>query len=446
MKNYMPKPLFLDGEIICEEKAIDGLFDGNVYVVCNHTDMFVDAISNALAKLFSMMDNSMLFYKYDIVVIDDFSQFAESGKLFNAVKERANVIIPLCTPNISEKQYLANNIKHNEIDLYLPSMILKAENISKSAIEDALMQLAMIEPNACEKILDSILPNDENLKSTLQCYLLFPPTGELAVAPLAGGTSDGSIGPISYQQSREIFSRFVVNCNTLKKAEKKIKFSAQFQKELDKAKCEIDHVFNTIWGANKNMDSLRKIIINQSDKKISESYDNFFNKEKMANESNISIVIEKSAEGRDKHMKNNGYYRVYADDGKNKIQIHFTRKPSCIIYMMYLMDKQKRGEDVDFLKISKNKEIFCKLYTQVYDGLEVEDVFNGLTSKIRKGEARKARLTDCYLDIHKSLTTVINDLGEEVPPFVIPNEYSHLAIRTEKIIVASEFDDFCFLY
>ena len=112
---------------------------------------------------------------------------------------------------------------------------------------------------------------------------------------------------------------------------------------------------------------------------------------------------------------------------------------------MYLMDKKKRGEDVDSLKISKNKEIFCKLYTEVY-GSSAEEVFIGLTSKIIKGEVRRTSLRDCYVDIQKSLKKVIDDLGEEVPPFVIPNENSHLTLRTEKITIPSVFDEVCFLY
>ena len=109
------------------------------------------------------------------------------------------------------------------------------------------------------------------------------------------------------------------------------------------------------------------------------------------------------------------------------------------------MDKKKRGEDVDFLKISKNKEVFCKLYSQVY-GSSAEEAFKGLTSKVIKGEVRRTSLKDCYQDIQKSLKKAIDNLGEEVPPFVIPNENSHLTLRIEKIVIPTVFDEVCFLY
>ena len=119
-------------------------------------------MTNAKNHLFTAMDNTQLFNRYDLKVIEDISQYTKAGKLFDAVMEHANVIIPLTTPNVTEKQYLVNRVKYNEVDLYLPSMILKAENISKTSIEEALMNLAMFEPNACSKLLNSIHPNDED--------------------------------------------------------------------------------------------------------------------------------------------------------------------------------------------------------------------------------------------------------------------------------------------
>ena len=41
---------------------------------------------------------------------------------------------------------------------------------------------------------------------------------------------------------------------------------------------------------------------------------------------------------------------------------------------------------------------------------------------------------------------VIDDLGEEVPPFVIPNEDSHLSLRLEKISIPLVFKEVSFLY
>jgi hypothetical protein len=128
-----------------------------------------------------------------------------------------------------EKQYLVNRIKYNEVDLYLPSMILKAENISKTSIEEALMNLAMFEPSACSKLLNSIHPNDEDAKgvrSSIESYiggpLLSMAECAMPMAPMAGMFT-GAVGTITYQQSREIFGRFVDNCATLRKAEKKTK-------------------------------------------------------------------------------------------------------------------------------------------------------------------------------------------------------------------------------
>ena len=226
MTYLVSKPFTYDGDVIREKNAIEGLSDGNIYIVCERTDQFVDAMTNAKNHLFTAMDNTQLFNRYDLKVIEDISQYTNAGKLFDAVMEHANVIIPLTTPNVTEKQYLVNRVKYNEVDLYLPSMILKAENISKTSIEEALMNLAMFEPNACSKLLNSIHPNDEDAKgvrSSIESYiggpLLSMAKCAMPMAPIAGMLT-GAVGIITYQQSREIFGRFVDNCATLRKAEK----------------------------------------------------------------------------------------------------------------------------------------------------------------------------------------------------------------------------------
>ena len=95
MTYLVSKPFTYDGDVIREKNAIEGLSDGNIYIVCERTDQFVDAMTNAKNHLFTAMDNTHLFNRYDLKVIEDISQYTKAGKLFDAVMEHANVIIPL---------------------------------------------------------------------------------------------------------------------------------------------------------------------------------------------------------------------------------------------------------------------------------------------------------------------------------------------------------------
>ena len=470
-----------DGDIVIEKSPIKGLSDGDIYIVSDCNEKLAKAVSLSKDNFMKLTVNSPLFNSYEVKAINDLSTFSKSDNLLNAINDLstlsksdnllnavndfANVIIPLSTPNVLHKQYLVNRVKYDEVDMYLPSMLLKAEKITKAAIEEALMNLAKFDPTACNRILESILadvlvPTENQSKhddsdgssggffggifGNLLSSVFEPPVMGAVCACDSYFSSDSFadnnvIDVIDYQHEREIFKRFVSNCEVLRKAERKTKFSDTFINDLVNAKYEVNYVFNSIWGANKNMNSLRKIIINQSDKKLLESYDNFLNKDKMALDSKITMLIEKSKDGIDKNRKNDGFYRVYAFDGINKYQVHFKRKPSCILYMMYLLDKHKRGEDVDFLRISKNKKLFCDLYSQVYHNSGA-DIYDGLESKITKGEPKQTRLPDCYLDIQDSLKAVIDDIGEDVPPFVVPNRDSHISVRQEKICIPTELN------
>ena len=446
MENLTVKPSALGGEIIKEKNPIQGLCDGDIYVVCSYGDSFYDAMAMSLRNLIPVMRrNANLLHQYNLRAIPDFGQYASEGNLFDAVTNCANVIIPLTTPNELGKQYLVSYIRESEIDLYLPSMLLRAEDISKKAIEEALMNLAVNDATTCKNILFDINFDGSGVfRGMVGMVLGALDTPIMGMAPMSG--SDIGANIIDYQKSRDIFSRFVDNCATLRKAQKKTKFSPKFQDEFNKAKFEIDYVFNTIWGASKNMDSLRMIIVSQSDKKLVESYDNFLNKESMAKRSKIQITIEESTDGIDRKNKNDGLYRIYASNGKTKTLIHFKRKPTYIVYMMYLMDKSLRGESVDLLSIQKNKKVFCDIYSKVYLDGQGESLFNGLVSRIVKGEIRQTRLKDCYTDIQKNLKEVVNSLGEEVPPFVIPTQSSHLTILDEKISIPSVFKNIEFIY
>jgi len=433
-------------EIIAEKIAIEGLSDGSFYVISSdRSSNIIKSVSKARNNLYNTIDNSLLFYQYDVKPADC-SSFSNSNIITDKICDGANVIIPLRTPNTTNKHYLISTLNNASIEEELEALIWSAEKISRASIQEALFNLAINEPLTCCTVFQNLFsPNESNLgysESPFTCYTIKSSEDISDNSPIPNKV----FNRITYKESCEIFNRFVENCNLIKKAEKKNKFSPKFESELKAAQTEVDFVFNMIWGADKNMDSLRKMILNQSDRKLKESYDNLLNRERIALTSNLKVCIEESKLNKQSKRKNDGKYLIYVTNGVRKSQIHFSRKPSCIVYIMYLLDKVQRGAEVDTLRIINNRELFCRIYSEVYDNTGMNETFDALTSKIILGKVRQTRLKDCYLDIRHSFEEAIKEYGEELTPFIIPNENSHLTILGSNIIIPSVFEDMKFHY
>lgn len=453
MTTIFSKPNSFNVEIVRENSAISGLEDGKVYVLAARTDLFVDAVKTAIKHFKNLMDNREgLIYHYDISVIENVESVITSGALHDAVRNGVNIILPINTPNIAEKQYIAAKAKAALLDMYIPSMVMQAENLTKKAIEEALINLAIQESESCSKLFGDVYLNnlssevDDDPVGGLLCSM-----GDFAkaMAPTRGLHEAIPIDT-SYKKSREIMSRFVENCKLINKTEKKSKLSKAQVEKLQKAQSEVNYVFNLFTPNVYSRFALQMMKKND----ISLAFDNCINREKIAANSKIVVSVEYAKPEIDakldpkivKKLKTNGKFRVYLSDGKDTVQVKFGRAASCIVYIMYLLDRKLRGDEIDTLKISNNEKLFCELYSTVYNKSEAKDTFKTLESRFDGGKVKRSRLTDCYSDIRKALDESVSEFGESALPFYIPNEYSHIAVLSSNITIHKTFENLSFVY
>ena len=452
MATIFSKPNSFNAEIVCEQTAISGLEDGKVYVLAARTDMFVDAVKTATKNFKELMCKDGLIYPYDIRVLEDFKTISANGALYEAVQNGVNLILPICTPSETEKQYIVAKSESALLDMFIPSMVMQAENLTKKAIEEALMNLAVQESVSCNKLFGDVYLN--NLSSEVE----EDPTGKIlcsmgdfamAMAPTRG-LYEAIPSDTSYKKSREILSRFVENCKIINKNEKKSKLSKAQVEKLQKAQSEVNYVFNLFTPNVYSRFALQMMRKND----IALAFDNCINRDKIAANSKIVVSVECAKPEIDakldpkivKKLKTNGKFRVYLSDGVDTVQVKFGRAAACIVYIMYLLDRKQRGDEIDTLKISNNEKLFCELYGSVYDKSEAKDTFKTLESRFDGGKVKRSRLTDCYSDIRKALDESVAEFGESALPFYIPNEYSHITILSSNISVPAVFDNVSFVY
>lgn len=452
MTTIFSKPNSFNAEIVCEQTDISGLEDGKVYVLVARTDMFVDAVKTATKNFKELMCKDGLIYPYDIRVLEDFKTISANGALYEAVQNGVNLILPICTPSETEKQYIVAKSESALLDMFIPSMVMQAENLTKKAIEEALMNLAVQESVSCNKLFGDVYLN--NLSSEVE----EDPIGKIlcsmgdfamAMAPTRG-LYEAIPSDTSYKKSREILSRFVENCKIINKNEKKSKLSKAQVEKLQKAQSEVNYVFNLFTPNVYSRFALQMMRKND----IALAFDNCINRDKIAANSKIVVSVECAKPEIDakldpkivKKLKTNGKFRVYLSDGVDTVQVKFGRAAACIVYIMYLLDRKQRGDEIDTLKISNNEKLFCELYGSVYDKSEAKDTFKTLESRFDGGKVKRSRLTDCYSDIRKALDESVAEFGESALPFYIPNEYSHITILSSNISVPAVFENVSFVY
>ena len=453
MTTIFSKPNSFNAEIVRENSAISGLEDGKVYVLAARTDLFIDAVKTAIKHFKNLMDNREgLIYHYDISVIENVESVITSGALHDAVRNGVNIILPISTPNIAEKQYIVAKSEAALLDMYIPSMVMQAENLTKKAIEEALINLAIQESESCSKLFGNVYLNnlssevDEDPVGGLLCSM-----GDFAMAMApTRGLYEAIPADTSYKKSREIMSRFVENCKLINKTEKKSKLSKTQVEKLQKAQSEVNYVFNLFTPNVYSRFALQMMKKND----ISLAFDNCINRDKIAANSKIVVSVEYAKPEIDakldpkivKKLKTNGKFRVYLSDGEDTVQVKFGRAASCIVYIMYLLDRKLRGDEIDTLKISSNEKLFCELYGTVYNKSEAKDTFKTLESRFDGGKVKRSRLTDCYSDIRKALDESVSEFGESALPFYIPNEYSHITVLSSNITIHETFENLTFVY
>ena len=453
MTTIFSKPNSFNAEIVRENSAISGLEDGKVYVLAARTDLFVDAVKTAIKHFKDLMDNREgLIYHYDISVIENVESVLTSGALHDAVRNGVNIILPINTPNVAEKQYIVAKSEAALLDIYIPSMVMRAENLTKKAIEEALINLAIQESESCSKLFGNVYLNnlssevDDDPVGGLLCSM-----GDFAMAMApTRGLYEAIPADTSYKKSREIMSRFVENCKLINKTEKKSKLSKAQVEKLQKAQSEVNYVFNLFTPNVYSRFALQMMKKND----ISLAFDNCINRDKIAANSKIVVSVEYAKPEIDakldpkivKKLKTNGKFRVYLSDGEDTVQVKFGRAASCIVYIMYLLDRKQRGDEIDTLKISSNEKLFCELYGTVYNKSEAKDTFKTLESRFDGGKVKRSRLTDCYSDIRKALDESVSEFGESALPFYIPNEYSHITVLSSNITIHETFENLSFVY
>lgn len=380
------------------------------------------------------------------------SQFSSWENLLNTT-----VVLPVFMPDQEESHYLVAFCKKDNLNAVVQEMVTDAEAMSKESSRNALINLAYNDPDYFEEILysENLIFDDEEDTHDEKTFLEKAKEAAMGLGKVVFGhlTDLLSPGPMmmgmpmsscpdcsmseeeidsqiaSLKETNEMIKRFLSNVKKLKETNDPI------------ARKEVDWVIDNSVGFS---DKLWKRIFKECDVKTQKDiFMKFIDRNTLGKKSKIIISIEKTP--REEVVKNVGRYRIsvrpdgWAEDDRKFIS--FKHQATCVVYMMYLIDRSDRKKKVDCLRLSSNMANFKSLYKSVYGfgandvDLEVEKL---LTEKPKDESKsyRSGKLRHCYHDISTTFSRELEDIESPVPFMV--NRSSHLTIDPEHIIIPKE--------
>lgn len=417
------------------------LKQGEMYLLAEDEN-FINQVHNVRDDLIEHASPDTFSQPYHLNCISvDYLDCIEG--LRDQMSNGANLIIPILAPNILEDTFIVAKVEHNTIDYKLPMLINIAETISLDAKIDAFINLAIQDPESSIELLKETFKQatiEEYEKDGLikdGAYSDFDGDAELVF-----GAIPLQINEYKFEDGFNLYRKFLENCELLSEMLKKDSTDKAFLKKKNEIKDELRYVIkDSTFGGN--IDLFIRMFINAPKETWKNNFD-YFDRYSIAQESKVEIGIEEF-DKIDSTKKADGLYRVFVRYNQKKSYMHFSRKPSCIIYMMYLMDRYKKDMNVKSIDISKNRDLFCKLYQSTYK-VSGEKEFDNMVKKNLSDEKRSTNLRQYLIATRDAVqNTFINLKLEEKDqlPFIISSSTSHLTVRRKKITIAESLLNAC---
>lgn len=430
---------------------------GNIFILGNRSAL-ADKISDIRSTIIDNLDTSATFYHYKLKVMEE-------------VSDDYNIICPIKGPVGDRVFYVVGQADVDELDFAIPAVINEAETNLRKFSEEALIMVAMEEPEIFKSVVDRVIVDgygDDNSGDGISPFGLIPMGGiagaalglslglddfdfdldecqssaiesdadfvqpdsdlkEAALGIVKGGSIKRKIGVISDRQRKEAFSNLPR------------KITNAFEKQ-DPESYEIAQQSIALWTASE-----QNALLTEMAKDIPWLFQKMQMKA-MSAASRYEIHVRPWKSTFRNDFKDRYLYCIYLKNAKGKeTALSFKNYPSYCIYMMYIIDRAQRGDDVTDLSLKGLRTEFCQLYKTIisetdenikkfYDGLEYRKIDGG-------DKKRKGRFDDYIKDIHETLENLIGAI-DSIPFKVGHGRY--LNVLPERIHIDEKLTKFKF--
>lgn len=430
---------------------------GNIFIIGNRSAL-ADKVSEVRTTIVDNLDKSSTFYHYKLRILDISS-------------DDCNIICPIQDPVGGRMFYVVAKADTDELDFAIPAVINVAETELRKFSEEALMMAAMEEPELFKSVVDRVIVDgygDDNSGDGISPFGLMPMGGvagaalgmalgiddfnfdldecassaidsdtdfaqsepnikEASLGIVKGGSQKPKIGKISEKQRKEAFSNLPK------------KLSNAFEKQNPES-CEIVNQTIALWSATE-----QKALFSELAKEIPWLLQKLQMKATSA-ASRYEIYVRPWKSAYKNDFKDRYLYCIYLKNAKGKEKaLTFKNYPAYCIYMMYIIDRVQRGEEVTDLTMKGLRNEFCELYKTIISETDknINSFFDGLEYRFNEesGMRRKGRYDDYIKDIHYTLENLVGEI-DSIPLKVGHGRY--LGILPERIHIDEKLTKFKF--
>ncbi len=429
---------------------------GNIFIL-GHRSALSEKIAELRNTVIDNLDRYSTFYQYKLRVLE-------------TTVEDYNILCPIQDPASHRIFYVVAKAELDELDLAVSAVINESENQMRKFAEEALIVAAMEDPELFKSVVDKVIVEghgDDNSKDGISPFGMLP-MGAVAGATLgmalgiddsdfdidscksvaietnadmdsaepnmyeaALGIVKGSPNPkfstISAKQKKEAFNKLPGRLNK----------AFEQQNPLD---CEIIRQTMGTYSATE----VYAILMELARTKPHLLRDFHSTAINSASRYEIHVRPWKSTYRND--FKDRYLYCIYLKNAKGKESaVTFKNYPAYCIYMMYIIDRVQRGDEVTELAMKDLRQEFCQLYKTILSETDknINNFYEGMDYRTiaESGKMRKGRYDDYIKDIHETLERLVGEI-DSIPLKVGHGRY--LGVMPERIYLDEKLAKFKF--
>lgn len=399
------------GELIEEQCAVGQFADNCLYLIADPEADIAKRAVDIMEQFKQIADWDEYYNTYELEVVQNV-ELKNHPKIRERIKQHGdNLLIQLPAFSIEnnaqyKKRFIV--VKTDECNIFeqIHLTVIAAEQIAKFSITELLR--SYVEENTDEFV--------ELARRAIYRVIPNPLISRMASSTAKLKEQMEIKGVITHKQRMEMYDRLLDN---LKKSHRKHDL---------KMEAEIEYIIKSIDPA-----TLRMFFQKQSPK-LQEKMSDFVNPKHLAEVSSMDLEIHWS-DKIDKTRKTDGHYRLFLSRGDEKLMVHFSRSAGFVLYLIYLIDRKKKGDKVDTLNIVQYKQLFGKLYEMTY-GINGETIFTDMVKNFNaEGELQQKGLYTVLKSIREDVGNTCERMQEPAEPFLLQDTKAHLAVLPQHIIL-----------
>ena len=346
------------------------------------------------------------------------------------IDEDANIILALLTPCRDEYYFLVSKSDKNDMLRTITLMAYSAERITRQCMIDAIKNYAINDTDDFLNTTRNLFSSKKFVKEYLSDVASTTLNPKFGMAPSRSDLME-TLNLKKYITHRERLRMLDEMEKILKNNISKYRKNARTEEEREerrKADAEIDLLCSNI-----DPETIKRLFNIMSPSQRDRAL-KLLDPREVAKNSSMSLSVERSNVNYVNERTTDGYYCLFFKKDGRRMQVHFGRRASSVLYLIYLIDRYRKPE-VDTLNLKNYQEQYVNIYNMLYHSKsEGEAKFKELWQKYDK----RPQIHLCLNDIRQTIYSACKEMDEIASPYMLETEFSHLFVDSSKIYIPHE--------